>query len=168
MEIENKIELRQLSPSDGEDCYNLLQHIGREENDFTNPVRDMNYAQFKLWLQRQDDWSRGDNLPSGYVPQICFWLIENDVPVGFGKIRLSLTDRSRLEGGNIGYAIDSRHRGKGLGTKLLELLLIKTKEIKLESPLITVKKYNYASKKVAEHNGGKLIKETEDWWYFEI
>jgi len=68
----------------------------------------------------------------------------------------------------LGYAIDSRHRGKGLGSKLLELLIIKTKEMKLENPLVTVKKFNYASKCVAEHNGGKLIKETEGWWYFEM
>ena len=163
-----KIELRQLSPSDGEDCYNLLQHIGREENDFTNPVHDMNYDQFKLWLKQQDDWSRGENLPCGYVPQICFWLVEDNIPVGFGKIRLGLTEKSRIEGGNLGYAIDSRHRGKGLGSKLLQLLIVKTKEMKIKAPLVTVKKFNYASKKVAEHNGGKLIKETESWWYFEI
>ena len=168
MEKENNIKLRQLSPSDGKDCYELLQNIGRYENDFTNPVHDMNFQEFKSWLKQQDNWSKGDNLPKGYVQQICYWLIDDATPVGFGKIRLGLTEQSRLEGGNLGYAIDSRHRGKGFGSKLLELLIIKTKELKLENPLVTVKKFNYASKCVAEHNGGKLIKETESWWYFEM
>ena len=163
-----EIVLRRLSPSDGKDCYELLQNIGRQENDFTNPVHDMSFDEFKSWLQQQDDWSKGENLPNGYVPQVCYWLIEESTPVGFGKIRLGLTEQSRLEGGNLGYAIDSRHRGKGLGSKLLELLVLKTKEMKLESPLVTVKKFNYASKRVAEHNGGKLVKETEGWWYFEM
>jgi len=163
-----KYILRKLSPSDGEDCFVLLQHIGLEENDFTNPVHDMNYDQFRSWLKQQYDWSIGENLPQGYVPQICYWLIEDSVPVGFGKIRVRLTEQSRLEGGNIGYAIDSRYRGKGLGSKLLELLLQAAKEINIEKPLITVKKFNYASKRVAEHNGGKLIKETDSWWYFEL
>lgn len=163
-----KIELKQLSPNDGLDCYNLLQNIGRKENDFTNPVHDMTFEEFKVWLKQQDDWSRGESLPQGYVPQTCYWLIDNNMPVGFGKIRMGLTEKSRLEGGNIGYAIDSRLRGKGYGSKLLELLIIKVKEFKLSRPLITVKKFNVASKRVAELNGAKLVKETEGWWYLEI
>lgn len=161
-------ELQRLSPLDGEEFYEMLQYIGRQENDFTNPVHGMSIDEFKVWLKQQDDWSRGENLPQGYVPQTCYWLVVNDIPVGFGKIRMSLTEKSRLEGGHLGYAIDSRQRGKGYGSKLLELLIGKTKEFNLSSPLITVRKYNYASKRVAEMNGAKLINETEDWWYLEI
>lgn len=160
--------LKQLSPSDGYDCYQLLQNIGEKENDFTNPVHNMSYEEYKNWLIVQDNWSKGDNLPQGYVPQHCFWLVVNNTPIGFGKIRIGLTEQSRLEGGNLGYAIDSNYRGKGYGTKLLELLLNKAKELKLRSPLVTVKKYNYPSKLVAENNGGVLIKETDMWWYYEI
>lgn len=162
------IKLVQLSPNDSEAHFDLLQHIGRQENDFTNPVHDMNFAEFKSWLKQQDDWSRGENLPQGYVPQVCFWLIVDSIPVGFGKIRLGLTEHSRLEGGNIGYAIDSRQRGHRYGSKLLELLLLKAKGFNIHNPLITVKKFNVASKRVAELNGAKLIKETADWWYFEV
>lgn len=165
---DKKYELIQLSPFDGEVFYEMLQHIGRQENDFTNPVHDMTYDEFKLWLKRQDDWSKGKNLPQGYVPQVCYWLIVDGKPVGFGKIRMGLTEQSRLEGGNLGYAVDSRQRGNGYGSKLLELLLIKAKEFELTNPLITVKKYNIASKRVAELNGAKLIKETEGWWYLEV
>ena len=161
-------ELRQLAPSDGKDCFEMLQHIGRQENDFTNPVHDMTYEEYLDWLKQQDDWSRGEKLPQGYVPQTCYWLVVNNTPVGFGKIRMGLTEKSRLEGGNLGYAIDSRQRGKGYGSKLLELLIIKAKEFKLPRPLITVKKFNIASKRVAELNGAKLIKETEGWWYLEV
>ena len=165
---DRNIELIQLSPDDGSMHYDLLQHIGRQENDFTNPVYGMGYEEFKSWLKQQDDWSRGDNLPEGYVPQVCFWLIVDGIPVGFGKIRLGLTERSRLEGGNIGYAIDSRQRGKGYGSMLLGLLLRKAKELNLCTPLITVRKFNNASKRVAESNGAKVIKETDKWWYLEL
>lgn len=163
-----EIELQQLSPLDGVEYYNMLQHIGRYENDFTNPVHGMNFDEFKSWLKQQDDWSRGENLPQGYVPSVCYWLKSDGTPVGLGKIRMGLTEKSRLEGGNIGYAIDSRWRGNGLGSKLLELLLVKAKELHLQKPLITVKKYNYPSKGVAESNGGNLIHETEEWWYYEM
>lgn len=162
------LELVRLSPFDGKDFYDMLKHIGSQENDFTNPVHDMSYREFKLWLKQQDDWSRGENLPHGYVPQVCFWLVADEKPVGLGKIRMSLTEESRLEGGNIGYAIDSRERGKGFGSQLLRLLLIKAKEYNLNNPLITVRKNNAASKRVAELNGARLVNETEEWLYFEV
>ena len=57
-----EIVLRRLSPTDGEDCYELLQNIGRQENDFTNPVHDMSFDEFKSWLQQQDDWSNGERI----------------------------------------------------------------------------------------------------------
>ena len=160
--------LTQLTPFDGIEFYEMLQHIGRQENDFTNPVHGMDFDEFRTWLKQQDDWSRGENLPHGYVPQVCFWLIADEIPVGFGKIRLSLTAQSRFEGGNLGYAVDSRKRGHGYGSKLLELLLVKAKELMVYNPLITIKKYNIASKRVAENNGARLIHETEDWWYLEV
>ena len=166
--MNNNFFLRQLSPDDGKEFYEMLLHIGRMENDFTNPVHDMNYDEYKSWLRTQDDWSKGDNLPSGYVPQVCYWLMVDNTPVGFGKIRLQLTEKSRMEGGNLGYAIDERFRGKGYGTKLLELLIDKAQEFHLTNSLVTIKKYNFASKCVAESNGGKLINETEDWWYYDI
>ena len=162
------LELVRLSPSEGEAHYDLLQHIGRQENDFTNPVHDMTFEEFKLWLKQQDDWSRGENLPQGYVPQVCYWLVADKKPVGFGKIRTGLTERSRLEGGNIGYAIDPRERGKGFGSKLLGFLLIKARELEVHRPLLTIRKNNMASRRVAELNGAQLINETEDWWYYEI
>ena len=166
--MEEDIRLIQLSSNDGISYYDMLKHIGRQENDFTNPVHDMSYEEYRSWLKQQDEWSRGENLPCGYVPQICYWLIVDNNPVGLGKIRLNLTESSRLEGGNIGYAIDSRQRGKGYGSYLLKLLLLKTKELDIHNPLITVKKFNIASKRVAELNGAKLVKETNEWWYLEV
>ena len=163
-----KCELRQLSPLDGVAFYEMLQHIGRQENDFTNPVHDMSFDEFQVWLRQQDNWAKGEDLPQGYVPQVCFWLMVDDIPVGFGKIRMGLTEQSRLEGGNLGYAVDRRQRGKGYGSLLLALLLQKAKEYNLNNLLITVKKFNYASKRVAELNSAKLIRETECWWYLEV
>ena len=55
--------LRQLSPMDGVDVYRMLQHIGVEENAFTNPANGMSYDVFKDWLVQQDHWSRGEDLP---------------------------------------------------------------------------------------------------------
>ena len=146
----------------GLDCGDICQKLVIPISD------DMNCEEYRGWLKQQDNWAIGKDLPQNFVPQVCFWLIANDIPVGFGKIRMKLTEKSRLEGGNLGYAIDNRQRGKGYGSLLLAKLLQKAKDYNLTNPLITVKKFNYASKKVAESNGAILIKETEDWWYFEV
>ena len=161
----SKIYLRQLSPLDGENCFNLLKNIGLHENDFTNPVHDMSFDEFKIWLKQQDAWSREEQLPEGYVGQTCFWLMADNVIVGLGKIRHGLTDYSRKEGGNIGIAIDPNQRGKGLATKFISLLLTKAQEMNIGEVLITVKKYNYPSKVAFEKNDCIVFKETDGWWY---
>ena len=160
--------LRQLSVTDGFDVYNLLQHIGEEENAFKNPVKNMSYDEFKQWLVQQDAWSRNESLPDGYVGQTCFWLMVNNVPVAFGKIRHNLTAASRTQGGNIGYAVSSEYRGKGYGTKILNLLIQKAEEMNIQEKLLSVEKYNMASKRVIEKNGGRLVSENQYRWFFSF
>lgn len=166
--MNSSIVLIQLSLYDGMAFYDMLQHIGKDENAFTNPVCGMSYEEYKEWLKQQDDWSRGENLPIGYVGQTVFWLMDGETPVGIGKIRHSLTESSRAFGGNIGYAISSEYRGRGYGSVLLKELLRKADEMGVAEKILTVEKYNYASKKVIENNGGKLYDENELRWYFEF
>lgn len=160
--------IKQLSPFDGYEYYDMLQHIGREENAFKNPVNGMSFQEYQNWLNQQDEWSRGENLPVGYVGQTIFWLLNGDIPVGIGKIRHALTDSSRKTGGNIGYAISSKYRGNGYGSILLKLLIEKATEMNISEKLLTVEKFNYVSKHVIEKNGGRLVDENISWWFFEF
>lgn len=158
--------LCQLSSKDGESVYDMLQRIGPSENAFKNEVNGMTYNQYQEWLKKMDAWSRGDQLPKGYVKQWTYWLMVNTVPVGYGKLRERVTEASRKFGGNIGYAIDPLHRGKGYGKKLFELLLQEAKNKQIPEVFSTVEKFNYSSKKVHERCGGQLIKEDNVRWYF--
>lgn len=161
--------LRKLSSNDGEQMYLMLQNIGSCENSFSNPVHGMGYEKYKQWLVQQEEWSEGLNLPKGYVAQTIYWLMDdNNVPVGIGKIRHALTDNSRKNGGNVGYAISSEYRGHGYGTIILKLLVAEAKKMKLEEIMLTVDKYNNASKRVIEANGGILFNENSERWYFHI
>lgn len=160
--------LQQLSPNDGVEGYKLLQRIGKDENAFTNPVNGMTFEEYKVWLKQQDDWAREINLPNGYVGQTCYWFIVDGIPIGIGKIRHALTNHSRQIGGNIGYAISDKYRGKGYGTIVLKLLLEKAKDMNVKEKLLTVEKINPASKRVIEKNGGKLIDENEERWFFSF
>lgn len=160
--------LKRLSVDDGKDIYEMLQQIDVVENSFTNPVNGMSYDKYKNWLIEQDDWSRGINLPDGYVGQTIYWLMLDNIPIGIGKIRHKLTESSRKEGGNIGYAIGKQWRGNGYGNKILELLICEIKAMGIDETVLTVDKGNYASRKVILNNGGKQFDENEFRWYFSF
>ena len=162
------LKIQKLSIDDGIENYNMLKNIEINENEFTNPVKEMTFEQYKEWLILMDNWSKGIGLKEGYVPQTIYWLYEGDIPVGIGKIRHSLTDASRKFGGNIGYAIAKDYRGKGLATAFLKMLLDETKVLKVTEKILTVEKNNYSSKRVIEKNGGKVLEENDDRWIFEI
>lgn len=160
------IQLQELSVNDGIDVYNMLQRIGPSENAFRNDVNGMNFEEFKEWLELQHAWSLGERLPEGYVKQWSYWLIVDEKPVGYGKLRERVTEKSKVVGGNIGYAVDPVARGKGYGNKLFEMLLIEASKKHIKEIFSTIQKYNYSSKKVHEKFGGKLIDEDEVRWYF--
>lgn len=158
--------LKKLGVEDGIEIYSMLQRIRANENEFKNTAYGLTYNEFVLWLKQQDEWSQGIGLPKGYVPQTIFWLYVNNKPVGIGKIRHKLNDNSRRVGGNIGYAIDPKFRGKGYGSILLKYLNEEATALGINEKLITVEKYNPISKKVVEKSGGILIKEDENRWFF--
>ncbi len=162
------MELRELSLEDGKDIYEMLQRISPDENRFKNEANGMTYEEFKQWLIKQNNWAKGENLPAGYVKQWTFWLYDKDIPIGYGKLRERVTEQSRQFGGNIGFAIDPLHRGKGYGNILFEQLLDAAKKKKIDEIFSTVEKFNYPSKKVHEKCGGKLADENEERWFFSF
>ena len=160
------IALQELTVDDGLDVYNMLQRIGPSENAFHNDVNGMSYDEYKSWLSLQHAWSKGEQLPTGYVKQWTYWLMVDGRPVGYGKLREKATEESKKFGGNIGYAIDPEARGKGYGNMLFELLLKEAANKHIKEVFSTVEKFNYNSKKVHEKYGGKLVSEDDVRWYF--
>lgn len=162
------IRIQKLSINDGIEIYKMLKTIASNENEFTNPVSEMSYEQYKEWLILMDQWSRGEGLNEGYVPQTIYWLYDGDCPVGIGKIRHAVTESSRRFGGNIGYAISKEFRGKGYATIFLRKLLSEMDKMKISEKILTVEKNNLPSKRVIEKNGGKVIGENDERWILEI
>ena len=160
--------LRPITPNENQTIYDMLQGIDRRENDFTNDVKDMPYEEFPEWCKLQYEYANGRLLPAGYVPQSIYWLYIDGEPVGIGKIRWKLTETSREAGGNIGYAISRQYRGHGYGTILLKSLIDIAKSGNCPELLATVKKYNYASKRVMEKCSGELVRETDERWYYRL
>ena len=104
----------------------------------------------------------------GMCHKVFIGCILMEKPVGVGKIRWKLTETSREAGGNIGYAISRQYRGHGYGTILLKSLIDIAKSGNCPELLATVKKYNYASKRVMEKCSGELVRETDERWYYRL
>ncbi len=156
------IELKKLSLDDGLEIYDMLQEIPRDENGFVNGCNGRTYEEFKKWLVKSDNIANGVGLENWMVPQSTYWIYVDGTPVGFGKLRHYLTEKLKVEGGHIGYAIRPTCRNRGYGKVLLKLLLEKAKDMGIEKVLITVHNDNTSSIKVALANGGKVEKVTSE------
>lgn len=106
------------------------------------------------YVQQCENYSQGKNLPEGKVPATTYWLIDEKELVGVVNIRHELTDHLRKIGGHIGYAIRPSARKRGYGTRILELALLKAKQIGITKALVTCDESNIGSQKIIEKNGG--------------
>lgn len=159
-----KIELKQLSVDMGEKEYEMLQDILDVENGFTNPAYGLSYDDYKKWLQQEDDYSRGENLPYNWVPCTTYFLYVDDIPVGYGRIRhTSNEELEKVKGvGNFGYGMSKRYRGKGYGNILFSKLLEKCKDFGYTKIKLFPHKDNFITLKVMKKNGGEIIGEFGD------
>lgn len=158
------IELRQLSADDGRDAYEMLQEIPAEENGFMNGAKGKTYEEYQAWLIRNDKISKGIDLEyweDWMVPQTYFWLYADGVPVAVGKLRHSITDKLRIDGGHIGYAVRPSRRGKGYGKRLLQEICAVAKNMGINELLVTINSDNLPSCGVATSNGF-VLKKTEN------
>ena len=156
------IELRRLSVEDGMDVYIMLQEIPKEENGLVNKGNGLSFEEYKEWLKQKYVESEQIGLVDGWkVPSTTFWLYVDGKPVGFGSVRHFLTDALREAGGNIGYGIAPKYRGKGYGKELLRLLLEQANQIGIDKALVTINLNNIASKSVALANGGVIAGQTD-------
>lgn len=112
-------------------------------------------SDFQEMIQTLFESEQGKNIPSGWVPDTTFWLVnENKKVVGVVNIRHELSDKLFNCGGHIGYGIRPSERRKGYATKLLSLSLEKAKELGIEKVLVVCDVNNIGSEKTILNNGG--------------
>ena len=112
-----KIELKQLSIKMGQKEYDMLQGIIDGENGFSNPAYKLSENEYKKWLEKENNYSKGKELPEGWIPATTYFLYIDEIPVGYGRIRHSSSEylENVVGAGNLGYAISKQYRGKGYG-----------------------------------------------------
>lgn len=149
--------LKKLTLDDGNEIYEMLQQIPKDENGFLNNINGLAFDDYKKQLIKSDLNSKKTDIEDGWkVPQSVYWLFVDGKPVGMGKIRHFLTDKLIEEGGTLGYAIIPNERNKGYGTILLKELLKESQKLSIDKVLLTIRNNNIASIKVALANGGEI------------
>lgn len=73
---------------DNYEPFSIINDIKENENEFKKSAYGLSFDEFKDWLIVQDKWSKGEDMPNGYVPQNIYWFYIDDEPIGMGKIRL--------------------------------------------------------------------------------
>ncbi len=162
--------LKKANFDDVEKEYLFVRDIPEDENGFINEWHGVSRDDFEQTaLKTLIDYSNGENLPEGYVPETFFFLWDDDKIVGQFRIRHYLCE-SLIEGaGHIGYFIGNDFRGKGYATEGLQLCLLEAKKIVPEDEIyLRVNKSNPASLRVMLKNGGYIHHEDEAKYYVRI
>ena len=106
--------------------------------------------------------------PEGWVSVTTLWWTDGDEYVGRLSIRHSLTDDLRRVGGHIGYEVRPSARGCGHATQMLAAALPVAAAMGIDPALVTCDAANIASRRVIEHNGGRLENEGDGELHFWV
>lgn len=110
---------------------------------------------FETHLQTLEERRLGINIPEGRVPDSMLYAFLDGKIVGRSSIRHELNDHLMKIGGNIGYAVATPYRNKGIATEILKQSLAYCRdELKLDRVLITCDDDNIGSIKTILKNGG--------------
>lgn len=163
------MKLKTIQECDIEKCFKLHQSFDYDENGFINDAYHLNKEEFKKYIKQCEDYSKGLNLPEGYVPCTYYILINNeDEYVGLFKFRHELNNSLRNGSGHIGYGISSHYRGKGYATQGLKLCLSIAKSMNIDEIYLSCNKSNPASLKVQQNNGAYIHHESDSKYFTRI
>ena len=159
----DEFQLNEAAVSDNEDILEMLHEIGPGAYGFSNDAHSLTLIEFKRWIEKQISYSHGIGLEDKLVPQTTFWLRRNGYPVGLSRIRHRLNEVLLVRGGNIGFCIRPKERGKNLAPVLLNKTLVHAKRMGIGKVLLTCDMNNMGSWKTIEKCGG-ILENTEDGW----
>jgi len=160
-------ELKELNLEMGRTEYEMLQDIPKKESGSTNDGYGIGYADFHNYLEKQIK-RRFNKVDTNDTPTIMCIMYVNDYPVGLIGLRTEINEQWKRWSGNFYYVIRKSERGKGYGTKILELGLKKLKEMGITEVFGQSSAGNIGSAKVIENNGGILIGEDKGTRYYKI
>ena len=167
---QSMLYLKEANPADIDQEYAFMCAMPADENGLTNPWHGISRQDFEARaLREMIAYSRGENLPEGFVPETFLFLWRDDEIIGQFRIRHRLCESLRSGGGHIGYFIGREFRGRGYGTEGLRLTLQIAQQIIPEDEIyLRVNRDNPASLHVMLKNGGYIHHEDAEKYYVRI
>lgn len=117
---------------------------------------DLAEQDFSRFVKELNEHAAGMHMPEEFVPETVYWLVDGGEYIGQINIRHYLNDHLLQIGGHIGYDIRPTKRNRGYGTKQLQLVLPKVRELGIDRALITCDVSNTGSRKIIERAGAIL------------
>jgi len=151
-----KLELRALNENDAEAFFEGLVLFGDMDPEWYSFAYKPGMS-FEELLRIHDDEYHGRNLRPDRVPHSMLYAFLDGKIVGRSSIRHKLNDHLMKLGGNIGYAVATSYRKKGIATEILKQSLEYCRDVlKLDRVLVTCDEDNLGSVKTIVKNGGVL------------
>ncbi len=162
-----KYELRELNMDMGKLEYDMYQDIPAKESGSTNLCANLPFEVFKSFLESQIA-RKYQNISYYDTPTTTYIMYVDDIPVGYISLRTEIDETWLKWSGNFFYVIRKSARGKGYGTKMLNLALAEFRKLGFKEIYGNSSAGNIGSSKVIENNGGILLKEDNGSRYYKI
>lgn len=160
-----KCYLKKLSRNMTEKEIEMYNEIPEVENGCTNEFRTCDSFDEGLEKRLNEEFVLLDD---DNTPRITYIMFDDDYPIGEVLIRPVLNFAWYKKSGNVAYKIRPSKRMKGYGNEILRLGLEECKNLGLSQVRLCIFKYNVASQKIIEKNGGVLTEEDSFVKYYNI
>lgn len=158
-----KLHLRQPEASDREQVMAYREEFLAIDSRMDGTCALDQYDDFDAWLANVRAYSAPETTPAGKVPATQYLALdENEHLVGMVNLRHCLNDYLLEFGGHIGYSVRPADRKNGYAIQMLRLALDEAKGLGLNRVRIACDRYNIASAKTIQANGGVLDGERYD------
>ena len=158
-----KIHLRQPEASDREQVMAYRKEFLSIDSRMDGTCALNEYDDFDAWLANVRRHSSPETTPAGKVPATQYLALdENEHLVGMVNLRHCLNDYLLEFGGHIGYSVRPADRKNGYAIQMLKLALDEAKALGIDRVRIACDRYNIASAKTIQANGGILDGERYD------
>ena len=165
--IQSKLQLRPLREEDEPSFLEAVAEFNHEPPPWEFALAYDESAGFREYVKRVEAWTRGENLPDGFVPGAFYVGVVDGAVVGRVSIRFQLNDYLARIGGHIGYGVRPTRRRRGYATEMLRQALPICAARGIARALVTCDVDNLASIKVIERCGG-ILENTTNYPELEV